>query len=511
MKFTKRGLTGLLSAAMIITLIPSGNNVAAKKPKLSKTKVTAEAGKEIKISVKNGNKKARVTWTTNKKSITKIKKKTTAGKTAYALIKCLKAGKATLTAKYKLGKKVTKLICRITVSDKKPVITNTQAPTSTAVSVQTPTAVPVTAIPKVQPIISTNKPIVNPVTAVKLEEEDYVTIEVGDTYNLKSDITPAGSDMEFVKFESCRDWVASVDNTGKVTAVYPGMTIITLSVKGKPSIESKVHVNVVDTEPAPKGFDTVNSSIQHGTIQDINYNSSYRESGTAHALAWFPPDYDSSKKYNVLFCLHGGTDNEYYWTRNCAGDRVLDCAYANMVMEDAIVVFTSGVIPYDSSKSYPNVPAEPNITDWGKDHYLLEYEIIYDLLPMLKENYPIMEGSEHTAVCGLSMGGGQTLDIGLKNPDIFGYVGCFSAGPFAAADQKFVTKTEDAEMLNSKLKFFTIMVGSNDQLGDNNVRNFEQTCTKFEVNHLFVEEEGLGHEDACWNRNLYKFMKYAFK
>lgn len=508
MKIIKRGLTGLLAAAMIITLVPSGTAWAAKKPKMSKIKANIDVGKDIKLSVKNGNKKGKVTWKTSKKAVAKIKMKSSSGKSAYARVQGMKPGKAKITAAYKLGKKTTKLTCSIVVSDKNKKLNNNISVVTATTPVQT---APATIAPTAAPSAAVKTPLVNPVTAVEFEDADYLTLEVGDTYNLKVKITPADADSEYVEYGSCRDRVASVDASGKVKAIYPGMTIITLSAKGKTGVDSKIHINVVDTQAAPEGFDKFNSSIEHGQLNDIDYKSSYREAGTAHALAWFPPNYDTSKKYNVLFCLHGGTDNEKYWTQNCAGDKVLDCAYANGVMEDTIVVFTSGVIPYDSSKTYPNVPENPVITDWGKDHYLLEYEIIYDLLPLLKENHPIMEGSEHTAVCGLSMGGGQTLDIGLKNPDIFGYIGCFSAGPFASGDQKFVTSAEDAQMLNSKLKFFAIMVGSKDHKGDDNVRIFENTCTTYEVNHLFVEEEGLGHEDACWNRNLYKFMKYAFK
>ena len=39
----------------------------------------------------------------------------------------------------------------------------------------------------------------------------------------------------------------------------------------------------------------------------------------------------------------------------------------------------------------------------------------------------------------------------------------------------------------------------------------QKHLVRFEVNYMFIEEQGLAHEDACWDRNLYKFMKYAFK
>ena len=59
------------------------------------------------------------------------------------------------------------------------------------------------------------------------------------------------------------------------------------------------------------------------------------------------------------------------------------------------------------------------------------------------------------------------------------------------------------------------MVGSEDGLANDKTSSsskaFGKVCTEFEVNYMFIEEQGLAHEDACWDRNLYKFMKYAFK
>ncbi|MGI5968638.1 MAG: alpha/beta hydrolase-fold protein [Lachnospiraceae bacterium] len=44
-------------------------------------------------------------------------------------------------------------------------------------------------------------------------------------------------------------------------------------------------------------------------------------------------------------------------------------------------------------------------------------------------NYPVYGTPEHTAICGLSMGCAQSMELGFKHPELFDYVGCFSAGP----------------------------------------------------------------------------------
>jgi len=497
----------LLSAGLCLSVFGTFNtsDVSAAGIKLSTKKVTIKEKGSAVVKVKGISKKAKVTYKLKNKSIAKLTSKVSKGKKAKVKVVGKKKGNTILTVTVKDGKRKKILTCKVIVKSTKGADS-----VKTPEAETTPSNTEVTTAPVVNP---TKTPVVytNPVTKVVFDEDDYVTVEVGDNYTFATKLTPADGEPASIEYVSAIERVATVDDKGVLTAKYPGMVKIDVKGKVDGSTGDSVYVKVVDTAPAPEGFDSLNPSIEHGTVTGLNYNSDYREGGMAHAQMWLPPDYSIDKKYNVLFCLHGGMDDEYYWTNNCSGDDVLDRAYADKIMEDTIVVFTSGVIPYVEGKDYPGLPKNPVISSWGRDHYLLEFEIINNLLPFLKENYPIMEGNEHTAVCGLSMGGGQTLDIGLKNPEIFGYVGCFSAGPFMSGDQQFVTCEEDVAKLNSTLKFFSIMVGSEDFLGDNNVRIFEQTCTEYGVSHLFVEEQGLGHEDRCWNRNLYKFMKYAFK
>lgn len=165
MKISKRILVSALILSMVILLIPGNTTAtqAAKKPKLSKTRVSITVGKTKTVKMKNSAKKAKVSWKTSNKKVAKITKKVTKGKKAKAKIKGIKAGKAVITAKYKLGKKVKKLKCRVTVKDKtvEPIITTN--PTSGVVVTETPvvsgepvteepaTEAPATGTPTIRP------------------------------------------------------------------------------------------------------------------------------------------------------------------------------------------------------------------------------------------------------------------------------------------------------------------------------------------------------------------------
>ncbi len=101
-----------MAAAMVVTAAPVSADAKAKKPKLSKTKVTVKKGKKVTIKVK-GKKVKKTTWSVNKKgkkvvSLSKKKKKS-------VVIKGKKKGKATVTAKIKVGKKTYKKTVKVTV------------------------------------------------------------------------------------------------------------------------------------------------------------------------------------------------------------------------------------------------------------------------------------------------------------------------------------------------------------------------------------------------------------
>ena len=92
-----------MSFAMMVTCVDvPGAALAAKKPKLNKSKAVIRVGKKIRLRVKNAGGK-KVKWTSTKKKIASVTKK--------GVVKGKKAGKTVIKAK--VGKKTLK--CRVTV------------------------------------------------------------------------------------------------------------------------------------------------------------------------------------------------------------------------------------------------------------------------------------------------------------------------------------------------------------------------------------------------------------
>lgn len=106
----KRSLTILVAAALLVTAIPQGTDAKAK-PKLSRSKISIEAGKSKKLKV-SGVKK--VKWSTSKSKIVSLAAK----KSKSVKLVAKKKGKAVVSAKYTEAGKAKKLTCKVTVKSK---------------------------------------------------------------------------------------------------------------------------------------------------------------------------------------------------------------------------------------------------------------------------------------------------------------------------------------------------------------------------------------------------------
>jgi enterochelin esterase family protein len=99
-------------------------------------------------------------------------------------------------------------------------------------------------------------------------------------------------------------------------------------------------------------------------------------------------------------------------------------------------------------------------------------DVINDIIPFVEANYPVLPGSKNRAVAGFSVGGGQTLNIGLTNTDKFAYI--YSYAPYTATEEfqkNFTNWSPDAAKINNQLKVLNISVGTEDFLYESVKKN----------------------------------------
>ena len=156
--------------------------------------------------------------------------------------------------------------------------------------------------------------------------------------------------------------------------------------------------------------------VPHGNLSYRYYNSSTL-GRTRTLVIYTPPGFDMNgkTKYPVLYLIHGGSDTEETWTKVGRANLIADNLIAQGKARPMIIVMP-----------YANVFPGPMDGGFTK-------EMINDILPFVEANYPVVPDGKHRAVAGFSVGGGQTLNIGLTNPDKFAYV-C-SYAPYTATEE----------------------------------------------------------------------------
>ncbi len=251
---------------------------------------------------------------------------------------------------------------------------------------------------------------------------------------------------------------------------------------------------------APEGFDSLRAGIPHGKIDTIYYKST-TVGTTRRALVYTPPGFSRENKYPVLYLLHGIGGDEFEWLNNGHPQIILDNLYAEKKIEPMIVVLPNGRAMKDD-RPVGNIYSADKIkafAAFGKD-------LLNDLIPYIQKNYPVYTDREHRALAGLSMGGGQSLNIGLTNLDMFAWIGAFSAAPNTEKPEVLVP---NPEKLKKELKLLWISYGDSDGLVVFG-RRVHEYLQEYNVPHIFYIEPG-GHEFKVWKNDLYMFSQLIFK
>lgn len=254
------------------------------------------------------------------------------------------------------------------------------------------------------------------------------------------------------------------------------------------------------TNRAPEGFDEEKTGIEQGTVETVEYKS-VTVGTNRKANVYTPPGYSEDKKYPVLYLLHGIGGDEYAWLKNGNANVVLDNLYAEGKLEPMIVVMPNGRAMKDDR-------ATGNIFEPEKVEAFATFEkdLINDLIPFIENNYPVYTDRENRALAGLSMGGGQSLNFGLGNLDVFAWVGGFSSAPNTKPPSELLPNPEKAK---EQLNVLWISCGNKDGLMNFSRRTHEYMM-QHEVPHIFYVEPG-GHDFEVWKNDLYMFSQLLFK
>jgi enterochelin esterase-like enzyme len=245
-------------------------------------------------------------------------------------------------------------------------------------------------------------------------------------------------------------------------------------------------------DPAPAGFDKPREGIAHGTIEPVEYDSK-STGGKRRMVVYTPPGFSKDVKYPVFYLLHGAGDDETGWQKKGSAAVILDNLYADKKIVPMIVVMPNGrARTPDAAQPSAGAP--------------FENDLLKDVIPYIESHYPVLADRDHRAIAGLSMGGGQSLGIGLKHLDTFAWVGGFSS---AARRTSVNSLVSDPEKAAKQLRLLWLSCGDKDSLMGAN----EAVHTALEgqkIAHIWHIDSG-GHTWPVWKNDLYLLGQRLFR
>ena len=283
------------------------------------------------------------------------------------------------------------------------------------------------------------------------------------------------------------------------------------------AIAQETNQEHVSVDAIPEKY-TKKRMDEAGTIVHISYPSKdYFLDGkaiTKEANVYLPYGYSEDCKYNVLYLMHGIGGDEAEW------GMVDDDSLVKRMMDN--LIYYKEITPFIVVT--PNGRSTENCAREGSDFnsfYVFGKELRNDLIPYIEANYSTYVDAddmslsrEHRAMAGLSMGGMQTINIGIGECiDLFSYFGAFSAAPTSNPAAKTARLLKNSPY---EIAYFYNICGTEDEIAYDSAaaaaKNLPEVCDKFRDSENFEWQELSGaHDFNIWYLGFYNFAQIAFQ
>jgi len=180
--------------------------------------------------------------------------------------------------------------------------------------------------------------------------------------------------------------------------------------------------------------------VPHGVVQHHFYTSKVVNGladGQNDYYVYTPPGYDAKqgKRYPVLYLLHGWSDKANGWTAVGKANFIFDNLIAEAKVKPMVVVMPLG---YGDMKFVLNGHGGwDDNASVDRNVKLFSQALLTEILPQVESEYRVSKKRDDRAIAGLSMGGLESLTVGLTHPELFGWVAGFSSAMGHGDEERF--------------------------------------------------------------------------
>jgi enterochelin esterase family protein len=249
------------------------------------------------------------------------------------------------------------------------------------------------------------------------------------------------------------------------------------------------------------------NDVPRGEVHHHFYKSAAADDDRDYYV-YTPPGYDpkAKKTYPVLYLLHGFSDDASGWTAVGHANVIFDNLIAQGKVTPMIVVMPLGYGTMEMIRlGWGGIANHPDVHE--ENFRKFRDALLTEVIPKVESEYRVTKDRDSRAIAGLSMGGAESLRIGLNGLDKFAWIGAFSAGGMPDDFEKDFPGL-DAKA-NQQIHLLWIACGTEDRLITPN-RNLREWLKSKGVQHTDIETPGM-HTWMVWRRNLAEFAPLLFR